>query len=275
MLFNFEPYETYNVKDMQKYCNEHDIKLLSDFDPDRLTGDWWEEYRTNYKKFDLQFRNKYASLVPMFQEDHEDLAALVTAWRADVEAFLLANDKRFLELWRVNTIADDDAYSLTNNVDYTETYSEEAHTDVEFNKGSQTNTSDEEREYGQQQVDEDKELEYGRHESETTHYNSAYNDSTFTPVDKNSTDDKLHTDTEDNTTTYGAHTDTLDGDYVEGSRKDTTDNDYTKEYELHKVGNMGVQTVDDMLKKHWDNWTEFDFYGFIMEEIAKNLLRGC
>lgn len=275
MLFNFQPFEVYNVKDMQKYAADHDLKLLSDFTPDRLTGDWWEEYRNNYKKFDLLFRNKYASLIPMFQDDHEDIGELVTAWRKDVEAFLLANDKRFLELWRINTIPDDDAYSLTNNVDYTETYSEEAHTDVEFNKGQQQNSTDEEREYGSQQIDEDIEREYGRHETETTHYNSAYNDSTYQPVDKNSVDDKSHTDTEDNTITHGAHTDTVDGSYTEGTRKDTTDNDYTKEYELHKIGNMGIQTVNDNLMKQQNVWEGFDWYGFIFEEIAKNLLRGC
>ena len=71
--------------------------------------------------------------------------------------------------------------------------------------------------------------------------------------------------------TYGAHKDERDDTYTEGARQDVTDEDIT----VHKVGNMGVQTVDDMLKKHWDNWSMFDFYGLIFEDIAKNLLRGC
>ena len=270
MLFNFEPYEVYNIKDMQAYCADHDLKLLSDFTPDRLTGDWWDEYKDNYKKFDLQFRNKYASLIPMFQEDHEDLAALVTAWRKDVEAFLLANDKRYLELWRVNTIPDNDAYSLVNNVDYTET----TERDITFDKGQQQNIIDGETNYGQQVVDDDKSLQYNTTDTQgstTTNSTSAYNDSGYTPTDKSETSVNGYTDIEDNSMTYGAHKDERDDIYTDGERRDITDENVT----IHKVGNMGIQTVNDNLMKHQNLWEGFDFYGFIMEEIAKNLLRGC
>lgn len=271
MLWNFEAAQVYNVKDLYKKAADTNTELLSNYVPSLLPAeDFWAEYRTNHAYFDRYFMKKYASLIPMDQEDAADLAGLLTAWKYDVQSLLIVNKKRYTELFRVNSIPDDDAYSLVNNVDYTET----TERDVTFNKGRQINELDGETNFGQQVVDDDKEFNYNTTNTQgstTTNSTSAYNDSGYTATDKSETDINGFTDTQDNSVTYGSHKDERDDEYTEGAREDTTDEDIT----VHKVGNMGVQTVDDMLNKHWNNWDRFKFYDLIFEDIAKNLLRGC
>ena len=271
MLWNFEAAQVYNVKDLYKKAADTNTELLSNYVPSLLPAeDFWADYRTNHAYFDKYFMKKYASLIPMDQEDAADLAALLTVWKYDVQSLLIVNKKRYTELFRVNSIADNDAYSLTNNVDYTETTAR----DVVFDKGQQQNVLDGETNYGQQVVDDDKEFNYNTTDSQgstTTNSTSAYNDSGYTATDKSETSINGFTDTQDNSMTYGAHKDERDDTYTDGARHDVTDEDVT----IHKVGNMGVQTVDDMLNKHWNNWDRFKFYDLIFEDIAKILLRGC
>ena len=263
----FEGCKTYNVKDMYEQSKDDNKPLLSNYGG---AGSFWAGYKSNHEHFDRLFMRKYTSLIPLDQDYASGVDEVTDEFRAECYAWLLANDKRYTELFRVNNIPDNDAYSLTNNVDYTETTSR----DVIFDKGEQENTLDGETNYGQQVVDDDKEFNFNTTNSEgstTTQSTSAYNDSGYTPTDKSVQEINGYTDTQDNSMTYGAHKDERDDTMTEGARHDVTDEDIT----IHKVGNMGVQTVDDMLKKHWENWSMFDFYGLIFEDIAKNLLRGC
>lgn len=288
MLWQFQAARTYNVKDMYNQSKTEDKPLLSIYN-----SDFWAGYRSNYQHLDRLFMKKYASLIPLDQDYEAGLADITNDFRFDVYSFLLANDKRYSELFRVNSIVDDEAYSLTNNVDYTETTSR----DIEFNKGSQANSDEGFTAYGSQEITEDKsktigsqentedlERTYGATSGTDTTSVSAYNSATYDPAQQLQKSTTQHIDSEDNTKTYGSREDTEDNTIThgshrddttnihnEGSRQDITDEDIT----VHKVGNMGVQTVDDMLKKHWDNWNLFDFYGLIFEEIAATLLRGC
>ena len=262
MIWPLEAARVYNVKDMYNQSREEDKPLLSTYG-----SSFWAGYVQNHQHLDRLFMKKYASLIPVDQEYSAGLADITNDFRFDVYSWLLANDKKYSELFRVNSIADDTAYSLTNNVDYTET----TNRGVTFNKGSQENEDDFETGYGQYVVEEDKEATFGATSGTDTKTTSAYNESTYAPEEQLESSTTQHIDSQDNETTYNAHTDTHGGTHTEGAREDTTNEEVT----LHKVGNMGVQTVDDMLRKHWDNWTLFDFYGLIFEDIAKNLLRGC
>lgn len=271
MLWNFEAAEVYNVKDLYTQAQTSDTELLSAYIPSLVPEeDFWKEYRDNYNFFDRYFMKKYSSLIPFDQDKDKTLSQILTEWRTDVYSLLLANKKRYTELFRVNSIPDDDAYSLVNNVDYTET----TERDVTFNKGRQVNELDGETNYGQQVVDDDKEFNYNTTNTQgstTTNSTSAYNDSGYTATDKSETDINGFTDTQDNSVTYGSHKDERDDEYTEGAREDTTDEDIT----VHKVGNMGIQTVNDNLMKQINVWENFKFYDIIFEDIAKNLLRGC
>lgn len=286
----------YTIKDIFTQSQSENKPMLSNYN-----ADFWSGYVSNYNYFDRRFKKLYTSWYPFDQETKEGRQYVADEFRADVYAHLMANDKRYSELYRINVIQDNDAYSLTNNVDYTEEYSEESHLDREFNKGAQTDgdtgfiahgqqivDEDKSKTIGQQINDEDISRSYGQHTTTDSRSVSAFNSEGYSPAEQNERNDAAHTDTEDNTYTLGSHTDTEDNSvtygshrddtgntHTEGARIDTTDDDGTKEYTLHKVGNMGVQTVDDMIKKHWDNWTLFDFYGFIFAEISRVLLRGA
>ena len=269
MYLRMSDEHVYTIGDIYNKNKTDQTLMLSNY-----PADFWKPYRDNNTYFDRRFKSLYKSWFPYDQDSDEGLASVVDEFRMDVYAHLMANDKRYSELFRVNTIADNDAYSLTNNVDYTETYEEETHLDRDYTKGSQTNSGSFETTYGATSNGESISRSYGAHDIDTTNSTSAYNESGYTAVDKSEVDDGAHTDTETNTYTGAQHVDSGINGSTEGQRIDTTDDDGTKEYTLHKVGNMGVQTVDDMLKKHWDNWTLFDFYGLIFAEIARDLLRG-
>lgn len=296
MLFNFEAEKVYTIKDIQAYTKEHNVKMLSEYN-----ADFWAGYRANYQYFDRLFMKRFSSWFPFDQEYSEGVASIQQDFTYDVYAHLMANDKRYSELWRVNVIPDNDAYSLTNNVDYTEEYGETNGRNTTFNKGAQNDSDEGFTAYGQKtdtetlsatkgaETDSDSlSRTYGLHDTDTTNSTSAYNSSAFTPVDKTEVSDKEHTesetnsytkgqriDSESNSRTYGTHRDDTTNIHTEGSRQDTTGETGSKDYTLHKVGNMGVQTVDDMIKKHIDNWTMFNFYEFVFDEIARDLLRGC
>lgn len=296
MYLMTEDRNVYTVGDIYNQNKTDDKMMLSPY-----PADFWKPYRDNHNYFDRRFKVLYKSFFPYDQEESEGRESVSDDFRFDVYAHLMANDKRYSELFRVNVIPDNEAYSLTNNVDYTEEYSEESHLDRTFNKGAQTDGGTSFTAYGQQIVDEDKSKtvgqqindedisrSYAQHVTTDERSISAFNESGYSPAEKNQRTDGAHIDTEDNTYTLGSHTDTEDNSVTygahrddsgsnktEGAREDTTDDDITKEYTMHKSGNMGVQTVDDMLDKHIKVWSMFDFYGFIFGEIARDLLRGC
>ena len=290
-----EDRNVYTVGDIYNQNKTDDKMMLSPY-----PADFWKPYRDNHNYFDRRFKVLYKSFFPYDQEEAEGRESVADDFRFDVYAHLMANDKRYSELYRINTIPDNEAYSLTNNVDYTETYEEENGRDIEFNKGSQTDTEDLEHTKGSETDTEDLEFTkgsetdtedlsttYGAQDVDTTQSTSAYNESGFSATDKTEVENGSHEDTgdnsrtygqridsEDNSRTYGQRIDSDDNSRTYGARKDTTGETGSKDYTLHKVGNMGVQTVDDMLLKHWDNWNLFDFYKLIFEEIARDLLRG-
>ena len=322
MYLMTEDRNVYTVGDIYNQNKTDDKMMLSPY-----PADFWKPYRDNHNYFDRRFKVLYKSFFPYDQEEAEGRESVADDFRFDVYAHLMTNDKRYSELFRVNVIPDNDAYSLTNNVDYTETYSEENGRDTEFNKGSETDTEDLSRTKGAQTDTEDLEFTkgsetdtedleftkgsetdtedlsttYGAQDVDTTQSTSAYNESTFTATDKTEVDNGSHEDTqdnsrtfgqrvdsednsrtfgqridsEDNSRTYGQRIDSEDNSRTYGARKDITEETGSKDYTLHKVGNMGVQTVDDMLEKHVGVWSMFDFYGLIFREIARDLLRGC
>ena len=273
--------EPKTVKDIYDYCSDLEIKMLTNHN-----ADYWTPYKNNYALFDRLFMRRYKSFFPYIQEPDDDLSAVVTDFIIDVSAHLTANDKKYAELFRVWSIEDNDNYSLYNNVDYIEEYEEENGKSLTFNKGSQTDTEDlehtkgsetdtEDLEHtkGSQEDTEDLSTTFGAQDVDTTNSTSAYNVSSFSPVDKSEVENGSHDDTQDNTRTYGQRIDSDDNSRTYGAREDTTEETGGKQYNIHKIGNMGVQTVDDMLKKHLEVWM-WSFYDYVFSEIANDILRG-
>ena len=270
MYLRMSDENVYTIGDIYNKNKTDETLMLSNY-----PADFWAPYRNNNTYFDRRFKSMYKSWFPFDQDSDEGLAAVADAFRLDVYAHLMANDKRYSELFRVNTIADNDAYSLVNNVDYTETRLRTEGRDGENVKGSETITDTGANQYGAQTVNTGVDETRGSRTDTSEQTTSAFNSSTYEPKDKveNITGQQINgTDTE---TQFGAHTDNISNTRVDGQRTDTSALDITENESIRKVGNMGVQTVDDMLKKHVDNWSLFDFYKLIFSEIARDLLRGC
>lgn len=297
MYLRMSDENVYTIGDIYNKNKTDQTFMLSNY-----PADFWKPYRDNNTYFDRRFKSLYKSWYPYDQDSDEGLAAVADEFRLAVYAHLMANDKRYSELFRVNSIADNDAYSLVNNVDYTETRLRTEGRDGENVKGSETITDTLQTSYGEQTVTQDNETTYGaqtitddndvvkgQRDDTTINSTSAENESGFSPVDKteftegeqtdhidNERTISSHTDSQDNETTYGAHVDRGSNSRVDGERTDTSSLDITENESIRKVGNMGVQTVDDMLNKHWNNWSAlFDFYRLIFSEISRDLLRGC
>lgn len=220
------------VKDMYKYASDNSAKLLSNY-----ASDFWEDYRTNYTTYDKLFCRLFRSWFYFLQERDEDISDIVTDFTADVYAHLLLNDKKYSELYRINVLPDDD-YSLVNNYDM--------HEDMDKDTTSNnTNT------YGSREDSDG----IGAQSNTRTNEVAPFDSSTFNNESKVS--DSL-----------GARSDT----HTKGSQEDTLNNTGTEDYALHRYGNIGVMTVTDMLRKHDEYWTMYEFYEKIFQDIARELL---
>lgn len=289
----------YDIKDIYTYNKEHTTPMLSTFVS--VAGgsvDFWKPYKDNYAYFDRVFMKKYRSWFPMDQDG--DLEEIVAEFADDVKGWLMINDKRYSELYRMQTIPDDEKYSLTDNVSEHEVIETEFGKEVTFNKGLQeitdsgtatfgahTDTEDNSRTYGEQEIETDATTTTGATGKTITDSTSAFNDSTFANVDKSVEEDDsrqdtvdqtvtngAHTDTEDLSRTYGTHTDTNGNTRTDGAREDKTTDDGSETVTRDRAGNIGVMTVDQMLTIHKETWVDFSFYEIIFAEITRELLRG-
>ena len=247
------------IKDIYKYQKEENAPMLSSYN-----GTFWGSYVSNYAYYDRIFKKKYASFFPYDQEgDVEDVAG---DFSDDVKAWLMMNDKRYSELYRINTIVDDEKYSLTDNVyehEIIEKDTETAGTNIKGSEtitdatvnaygqqsdserksasfasrqdsesksasfASRTDTEDKEHVYGSQLVEVDGTVTQGAGEKTTTNSVSAFNDNGWSANDKSLEEEASRTETTNMDTTNGAHTDTEDNTFVHGAHTDTETNSYT------------------------------------------------
>lgn len=202
---------------------------------------WSETYGNNYNTLDERFRMKYKSFKyfngiekkPADAPDYPIEALNLILFRRDVVGILVANAKRYEELWRINTI-DDNQYSLYDNYNTKEIMDRDTTADT----GAQHNSSSD---------------DYGSRTDSNTRSVAPY-DSDVTHIESS------------NGMSKGAQHDSGTTDL--GSRHD----EGTENYTLTKVGNIGTTTVSDMITKHkrfWDNWK---FIDMIFEDISRELL---
>lgn len=285
------------IKDIYNYRRDDNSPMLSTYEPSGL--DFWKSYRDNFAYFDRIFMKKYRSWFPMDQDG--TLQEISEEFAEDVKGWLMINDKRYSELYRIQTITDDEKYSLTDNVyeheiidrDTSSSGSnvkgQETITDTATNQyGQQSDSESKSAAYGQKTIDEDISKTYGAATKTIENGTSAFNESGYSDTDRSVESDATRTDTEDNTVTHGSHTDTETNSYThgshtdnlsnsrtEGQRTDTSTGTGTEDVERTRSGNIGVRTVDEMLNIHKDMWVDFSFYEMIFAEITRELLRGC
>lgn len=267
------------IKDIYDYRREDNSPMLSPFEP---AGDidFWKPYRDNFPYFDRLFMKKYRSWFPMDQEgDIEDIAV---DFAYDVKSWLMINTKRYAELFRIETIPDDEKYSLTDNVFEHEVVETEFGKTVTFNKGEQEikdegstdyalheTTDNRSLSYGLHDTTDNRTLSYGLHETETgvtenlgatekttENSTSAFNESGYTAVDKsvvsddaieNGTttefSDKAHEDTDNRTIQSKAHEDTDNRTIQSKAHKDETANTRTDGAREDTTEDSGTETV--------------------------------
>lgn len=196
-------------------------------------GDWWADYRSNYTSYDAVFRRLYYSFVYFMQSKDETVDEIVTNFTADVYNLLLMHDKEFSELYRVKVL-DPTSYRLTDNYDMTEIMDKDTSTTLGSRSDSYTNG-------------------IGAQSNTSTTEVAPFDSNTFNNSGKVST-------------SLGARSDT--GGTTIGSQSNSGMEDYT----LTRRGNIGVMTVQDMLKKQVDFWSTFDFYHYVFGVIARELL---
>lgn len=246
------------ISDVYKQNATAHTKMLSDF-----PADFWEDYRTNYDKYDKVFRRMFNSFYYFMQSPEEEAVDVANNFREDVYNHLLINEKKYEELFRIQEIPDTD-YSLTDNYNVTEnlrrngtenndnTYGQRIDSGS-YTKGSRTDSGTQTK---------------GQQTDSNTESVAPYDSISFSP-DKYI--EMLSGSRLDLTGfTEGQQLDSSSN--TKGQQIDNLDKSFTENYTLTKKGNIGVQTATDMIDKHKRFWDLWSFYEYIFKEISRELL---
>lgn len=225
------------VKQLYQTATTQETPLLSNFN-----APWWAEYVQNYAAFDHMFCKLFKTFE--YFDDDEDAtdAEALTDFVYMVRSWLLMNNKRYAELYRIQSIPDDDAYSITNNYDRHETYSGTNGMQSSAISGQRTDVT----------VD-----QTGEQNSAGLNKVTGWNSGSENTRDSNNN-------------TMGSREDTHQ--FTKGQEQDTARSAGQDAHTSRIYGNIGVSTVDDMLKKHADLWEHFNFYMIIFNDICRQFL---
>lgn len=225
------------VKELYQVSKLNNTPLLSDF-----TAEWWAEYVTNFTDFDAIFTKMFKTFVYYDQDSEETVEEIQSDFTDTVKRWLMMNAKKYAELWIVNTIPDDEAYALTNNYDMHETYSGNNSVAGSSITGQRTDVT----------IDQTGEQEQG-----TLNKVTGWNSNTENSQDSNSS-------------VVGSREDTHQ--FTKGQEQDTSRSQGTDAHTLRRWGNIGIQSVDDMIAKRIRTWENFNFYQIVFNDICKNFL---
>lgn len=124
------------VNDMYKDARSSNAPLLSNYE-----APFWSEYVSDFSNYDRVFNRLYKSFEYFLQEEDDSVSECRSNFTEDVKCLLIANSKKYSELYRTYKI-DDSIYSLTDNYDVTETYSGNKLTSIESRLGSRTDNTE-------------------------------------------------------------------------------------------------------------------------------------
>ena len=231
------------VKELFKIAQTEEATLFPEFDSEWWTGIYNVE---TGEDIDLLFTRYYASyefyssLEDLFDEytDHNAL----TDFKQAVYTLFMKNDKKYTELYRIHTIPDNDAYELTNNYDMHETYSGSNSSQGAMTTGQRTDVNYD---------------NIGSQNSAGANRVTGWDSSSENASDSN-------------TATVGSRQDI--NQFTKGQETDTSQTQGQDNHTLRRYGNIGVMTVDDLLKKHKDFWLVWDFIQVIFDDICRDYL---
>ena len=274
------------VKQMYNLTKEKNTPLLSDFN-----AAFWTEYVNNFSSYDNAFRRMFLSFSYFLQDDANDetIEQVTNSFINDVKSFLLCNNKKYSELYRTYVINDDD-YMLIDNYNITETKNGSISNKNIFDYGARS--ENENTIIGSRQ-------DTSRSTTATSERTDSNNNvigsqnntnvSTVAPYDEDvfhnrqKDENNIGSRTDKATNIIGAQTVTDENNNSLGEQKNTYSNtrnafqnssnlNENESYTLNRRGNIGVQTGADMLKKHEEYWTKYEYYTMIFKDIAEALL---
>ena len=225
------------VKEMYQVTKLNEEPLLSDY-----SAEWWSEYVENYADFDAMFAKMFKTFVYYDQDSEETVEDIQEDFTQTVARWLRMNDKRYAELYRIHVIPDDDSYNLAYNYDRHETYSGNNNASASQIAGQRTDVTYD---------------NIGSQNSSDLNKVTGWNSGSENTKDSSSA-------------SVGSREDTHQ--FTKGQEQDTSRSQGSDAHTSHIFGNIGVTTVDDMLKKHNDFWQVFNFYQIIFNDICKNFL---
>lgn len=230
-------FKWFDVKEMYNYAKDNNMKLLSEYE-----GNFWSDYLENSEKYDRAFARIYKSYRYYDQEPFNTLADVGEVTQNFIDAvndFLLLNDKRFSELYRIKVLNDEDIsllsdYNTTETMDRTKVY------DGDYVYGSRVDSTSD---------------TIGARSDDVVNQKEGFNSSAFN--DNNKRINNTGSQSNSGSSTKGQQTDTDDH---------TEDDDYT----LTKTGSIG--NPYENVKKFQAVWTNYQFMMYIFREICSDLL---
>lgn len=227
------------VRELYEFFEENNLPMLSNY-----PADFWEAYRSNHVYFDRLFMKSYREFMAFGNFGTVEENAV--DWSLDIYSFLLANDKRYSELWRLQTVSDVD-YSILDNYNVRETHitdndktamenfgakTETKTGSTQYGASTETNTNSyvhgaksesdsNSTVYGSQTIQTDVDLDVGAQTNTNEDKVSADNESLYSPKDHTTTILGNRSDSTDTTEVRGSHTDTESGTHTEAAYTDS------------------------------------------------------
>ena len=228
------------VDEIYECCTELNVPMLSSY-----TGDFWEVYVTNHNYFDRLFMKTYKKFMA-FSNDGDDVEENAIDWVGDVYSWLLSNDKRYSELWRMQELSNVD-YSILEPYNISESHSTSLSKSGSDNMGAKTDTKNSSLSYGAvtttdansyihgaRSESDSESMSYGSDvttiesentigSQENTNENkvSAFNESSYSPKDYQDTNLGSREDSMSSTETRNARSDSKTGSHSEQQYTDS------------------------------------------------------
>lgn len=224
-----------NVGAMYKYANGIALPLLSNFD-----AEFWADYILNYQRYDKLFKNMYKTSRYYNQEPFEEDNTVETVtldFVDEVYNHLLINKKKYEQLFKIYQLNDE---NLINDYYIEETHSGERQINSSYNSGARSDTTTE---------------NLGRQQSSTENKIMAFNSTDYVKGSK--TDEDVQATTNTSTFNKGASSDTDSRD------EETTSRNITKGFR---------ENPNKAIKNYINTWNSYEFYKYIFNQIAIELL---
>lgn len=213
-------------------------KLLSNY-----SADFWEVYKNNNTHYDNMFARLFKSFVYYDQEDDEDVETVTNNFIKCVYDYLLLNDKRLSELWRVNVVPDDENYNILENYFREDIYTANNQTQGASTSGQRTDINN---------------INVGAQTSENVDKVVAHN----TSAENTANSSKSATSSRNDI-----------NQFTQGQQNNTSRTTENNSYTLKSHGAIGTMTADQVIFDHWKKWSEVDaFYEFVFNEICTKFL---